>query len=38
MKTCQWKYEISILKLAFGFGDVEAATDDNDGDDDEVMS
>jgi len=35
--TFQWKYEISTLKLAFGFGDGEAASDDYDGDDDEGM-
>ena len=36
--TFQWKYEINMLELAFGFGDGEAASDDydccDDGDDD----
>ena len=35
IKAFQWKYEISMLKLAFGFGDGKAATDDYDGDDDD---
>jgi hypothetical protein len=36
--TYQWKYDISILKLAFGFDDGEVASDDYYDDDDEVMS
>jgi hypothetical protein len=35
--TFQWKYEISMLKRASGFGDGETASDDDD-DDDEVMT